>query len=461
MFRTVAAGAGALLLASLGWVGVGLGPAGALPTGGDNTGTSQPLPPEAGESYSLLTDEGSLLAFGGAFGDAGPDEPPSPAVGVAPTRDGQGALVAEADGTVVATGDASYHGSEPSTSLDGQVVGIAADTATGGYWLATSNGAVYAFDAPEYGSASEIDLHHPVVGITAGPGGDGYWLVASDGGVFSFGKVDFYGSTGSIHLNRPIVGIASTPDGEGYWLVASDGGVFSFGQSRFFGSTGGIKLKEPIVGMATTSSGNGYWLAAADGGVFTFGRAAFFGSAAVSDPVVIGIVLETGGYSNPLRAIKDLVRQRVDQGVDYGGGGPIYAIGDGIVLNTTNSGWPGSAFITYQLLDGRAEGDIVYVAENVTPLVKIGQQVTPDTVVGDLINQSPNLETGWAAPPGTGESLALASGQWSSYDDEHSVPTAYGENFSQLLSALGAPPGISYAKPSGKIAADWPTWSND
>jgi hypothetical protein len=165
-----------------------------------------------------------------------------------------------------------------------------------------------------------------------------------------------------------------------------------------------------------------------------------------------------GGYRNPLRNIGGLTAERVDQGVDYAGSGPIYAIGDGVVLNITNPGWPGGAFISYQLLDGPAQGDIVYSAENVLPKVSVGELVTCSSVVGTLINAWPNLEIGWAAHPGTGESAARAAGQWSAYDDANSIPTAFGASFSRLLGALGSPPGISYGAPVGSLPPGWPTW---
>jgi hypothetical protein len=104
----------------------------------------------------------------------------------------------------------------------------------------------------------------------------GYWLVAADGGVFSF-NAPFYGSTGSLHLNKPIVGMEAAPDGSGYRFVASDGGIFSF-KLPFEGSMGGARLNQQIVGMAAQGAA-GYWLAAADGGIFTFGTASFFGAA--------------------------------------------------------------------------------------------------------------------------------------------------------------------------------------
>jgi hypothetical protein len=432
-------------------------PAAAVPIGGNNA--SAPIPAGGGQSYSILTSTGSLLAFGAAFGAGGPAKLTSPAVAVAGTADGQGAFVVESNGVVFVRGDARWHGGVVKGTLSGAVVGIAADTPTGGYWVATSTGVVYPFGAPDHGDASKVRLHRPIVGISSVPGGGGYRLVASDGGVFSFGNARFKGSTGSIKLKKPIVGMATTADGAGYWLVAADGGIFAFGHAHFYGSTGARHLNKPVVGMAATNDGGGYWMAASDGGVFAFGDARFFGSAANAGQAVVGIIFETGGYVNPLRAIKKLIPERVDQGVDYGGSGPIYAIGDGVVLNTTNAGWPGGAFITYKLLDGRAKGDIVYVAENVKPMVRIGQEVTPATVLGILEPAYPNLETGWAAPPGNGESLARAEGQWSAYDDAHNIPTAYGMNFSQLLAALGELPGTAKAKPTGTLPPSWPRWS--
>jgi Cu/Zn superoxide dismutase len=119
-----------------------------------------------------------------------------------------------------------------------------------GYWMAASDGGVFAFDAPFFGSTGGIVLNQPIVSMDGTPNGEGYWMVASDGGVFAFGEAAFKGSTGGTRLNRPIVSMAATETGEGYWMAASDGGVFAFGDAGFLGSTGGITLNSPIVGMA-------------------------------------------------------------------------------------------------------------------------------------------------------------------------------------------------------------------
>jgi hypothetical protein len=68
------------------------------------------------------------------------------------------------------------------------------------------------------------------------PDGHGYWLAASDGGLFAFGDAPFRGSTGGRALDAPIVSMTPSTNA-GYWLAASDGGIFSFGVP-FHGSMG-------------------------------------------------------------------------------------------------------------------------------------------------------------------------------------------------------------------------------
>jgi len=143
-------------------------------------------------------------------------------------------------------------------------------------------------------------------------------------------------------------------------------------------------------------------------------------------------------YYNPLRDVSDLVPERIDQGVDFSGSGPVYALGDGVVTNATayNPGWEGG-WITYQLTNGPDAGLMVYVAEDVTPTVQVGEQVTPLTVVGDMFEGDEGIETGWAQPTGvTAESqLPVAGGIAASGP----FPTMIGLNFEELLQSLGVP----------------------
>ena len=201
--------------------------------------------------------------------------PTGTVVGLAATSDDGGYWIANTQGFVVACGDAPDFGNVPTAPVR-PIVGIAATPDGGGYYLVGSDGGVFSFgDAHFQGSTGGMSLNKPVVGIAVDPATGGYWLVASDGGVFAY-NAPFYGSTGALRLNQPVVGIAEADGGSGYWLVASDGGIFAF-NAPFYGSTGSIRLNEPVVGMGNDSASGGYWLVASDGGIFAY-NAPFYGS---------------------------------------------------------------------------------------------------------------------------------------------------------------------------------------
>ncbi len=162
-------------------------------------------------------------------------------------------------------------------------------------------------------------------------------------------------------------------------------------------------------------------------------------------------------YKNPLRGIHGLTPERIDQGVDYAGSGPLYSIGNGTVLEVYNSGWPGGAFIAVRLSDGPAAGEVVYEAENITPHVRVGQSVTPDTVLGTLNSGFPHLEIGWGSPKYIGESYWAQL--YGAYPDNCS--TSFGINFNQLLVSLGAPSGLAEASTcGGRLPSGFPSWAS-
>jgi murein DD-endopeptidase MepM/ murein hydrolase activator NlpD len=161
----------------------------------------------------------------------------------------------------------------------------------------------------------------------------------------------------------------------------------------------------------------------------------------------------SGGYANPVRAVSALIPERIDQGVDFGGFGPVYAIGNGVVLNTYGSGWPGGTFIAYQLSDGPGSGEVVYVAEDLEPSVQVGQQVSSGTVLGQMYGGPNGIEMGWANPAALPDTMARAYGQYDGSD-----PTAFGLNFSQLLQSIGAPGGVLEGPVHGSIPSGWPQW---
>jgi murein DD-endopeptidase MepM/ murein hydrolase activator NlpD len=171
-------------------------------------------------------------------------------------------------------------------------------------------------------------------------------------------------------------------------------------------------------------------------------------------PVSVAFNPSPGSYADPLRGISALSPERIDQGVDYSGYGPIYAVGDGVVLSTVNGGWPGGTFIAYRLSDGPASGLVVYAAEDIDPLVTVGQSVSPGTVLGTMYEGPDGIETGWADPSGDGTTMAADAGQFSGANS-----TAFGSNFSQLLASLGAPGGIPQNDPpTGSLPPGWPAW---
>lgn len=169
-------------------------------------------------------------------------------------------------------------------------------------------------------------------------------------------------------------------------------------------------------------------------------------------PVTVSVPATPGAYAYPLRAVVGLAPERIDQGVDFQGYGPIYAVGDGVVISTYNSGWPGGTFIAYRLTDGPANGLVVYAAEDIYPRVQVGQTVNAQTVIGQIYEGSDGIETGWAHPSGDGLTMAGATGQ---YDGGNS--TAFGYSFSRLLSSLGGSGGILQGNSvSGSLPSGWP-----
>jgi murein DD-endopeptidase MepM/ murein hydrolase activator NlpD len=167
-------------------------------------------------------------------------------------------------------------------------------------------------------------------------------------------------------------------------------------------------------------------------------------------------------YNNPLRAISGLIPERIDQGVDFEGTGPIYALGDAVITNATANdyGWPGGGWITYRLTNGPAAGLTVFLAEDVTPTVSVGEHVTSDTVIAKMYDGGAGIETGWATADGsTAESQLSEAGGISGGGP---FPTEIGMNFEELLQALGVPAGnnrsdSAYGKRPSGYPADWPT----
>jgi hypothetical protein len=166
----------------------------------------------------------------------------------------------------------------------------------------------------------------------------------------------------------------------------------------------------------------------------------------------------TAAYRNPLRSVSGLIMERVDQGVDFGGAGPVYALGDAVITNAMadNAGWPGGGWITYQLTNGPDKGLTVYLAEDVTPTVQVGQNVTSSTVIANMFNGGAGIETGWATSDGsTAESQTPEAG---GINGNGPFPTVVGLNFEAVLESLGVPAAPNAGEPgSGLLPSGYPT----
>jgi hypothetical protein len=165
----------------------------------------------------------------------------------------------------------------------------------------------------------------------------------------------------------------------------------------------------------------------------------------------------SAAYQNPLRAVSGLVLERVDMGVDFGGAGPVYALGDGVITNATgdSTGWPGGGWITYQLTDGPDAGLVVYVAEDVKPTVEVGQKVTSATVIANMFNGGDGIETGWAtSDSSTAESQMAAAG---GIGGNGPFPTIVGLSFEAVLESVGVPAAPNANEPgNGLLPAGYP-----
>ena len=175
-------------------------------------------------------------------------------------------------------------------------------------------------------------------------------------------------------------------------------------------------------------------------------------------PEVISVGVAVGpGYQNPLRDVSGLVPERVDMGVDFGGSGQVYALGDAVITNATGTsgGWPGGGWITYKLTDGPDAGLTVYLAEDVSPVVQVGQHVSSATVIANMFAGSDGIETGWAQQSGLSAESQLAEA--GSVGGNGPFPTRIGLSFEELLQSVGVPAAPNRDQfPYGLLPANYP-----
>jgi hypothetical protein len=124
---------------------------------------------------------------------------------------------------------------------------------------------------------------------------------------------------------------------------------------------------------------------------------------------------------------------RVDQGQDFGGTGPIYAIGKARILKTGAPGWPGGEQgVLYQLLDGARRGQIIFVYEGIKVQVQQNDIVQAGQKIGEFIPFSPTgIEIGFADAMG----VPLSHAEYTEGKE-----TVYGKEMKAFLESLKSKP---------------------
>jgi hypothetical protein len=188
------------------------------------------------------------------------------------------------------------------------------------------------------------------------------------------------------------------------------------------------------------------WVAQAD--ALGMQLASSLGAQAAQQPQIVSVgVAVVPGYLNPLRDVSGLTLERIDMGVDFGGSGSVYALGNAVITNATGTsgGWPGGGWITYKLTDGPAAGLTVYLAEDVKPTVQAGQHVSSATVIASMFAGGDGIEIGWAQQSGlSAESQLPEAG---AVGGNGPFPTRIGLNFEDLLQSLGVPAAPNRTQP--------------
>jgi hypothetical protein len=174
---------------------------------------------------------------------------------------------------------------------------------------------------------------------------------------------------------------------------------------------------------------------------------------AVSWPGQQQCTVQTGPYANPFAKVPSghLVPERIDMGVDYADNSPdpILAVGDAVINYAgSDPGWLDGDAVNYTLTDGPYAGRYVYLAESLTPTVHTGEQVTAGEEIATFAEPNTDgIETGWAAGPGLVVAKASTLDQQAHGEDPGDNRTYCGNEFSELLAQLGAPPGLTEGRP--------------
>lgn len=148
-----------------------------------------------------------------------------------------------------------------------------------------------------------------------------------------------------------------------------------------------------------------------------------------------------------------LVQGRTDQGVDYSGSGPLYAVGDGTIISVLNSdpGWEGGTFMALKLNNPPDPlHSIVYYAEGLTAQVKNGDVVKAGQQIGQATGGPHGIEIGWGNPNAIGQALAMGA----------SGVTPQGQNFLNFITGGSAGTSSAGGTTPGQTIGSASNWKS-
>jgi 3D (Asp-Asp-Asp) domain-containing protein len=175
---------------------------------------------------------------------------------------------------------------------------------------------------------------------------------------------------------------------------------------------------------------------------------------------LVSFVTGPGVYTDPFPPSQThLTRDRIDQGVDYTGTGPIVAMGDGTVTLSRqfDPGWAGAngvpfscagghaGAIVYRMSGGPDAGRFIYITEGLSPTVPATQNGQPTVVhKGEVIAQFTGcIEIGWGSGAGDQPMAQVTTpSQSCTHGDAGCHSSWCGWNMSQLIKSEGGPSGI-------------------
>jgi hypothetical protein len=135
-------------------------------------------------------------------------------------------------------------------------------------------------------------------------------------------------------------------------------------------------------------------------------------------------------------------------GVDFCmvAGEPIRAVGDGVVMGVFPNWFRHQPYIWYLLTDGPYAGRFVYVAEQITRMVRAGSYVRAGQPVAYYKRSGTCVEMGWSSTRGS--TLAYIT---SGYREGQVTPA--GVAFAQFVGSMGVH-GPFQLKPTTKLKPD-------